>query len=76
MISLENIIKQILKEENVSGGQSSSFGPGVVNTEGPFSGDKYAAGDARIPHSLFGGKMFRRINKNKRFKKSNKRQKK
>jgi len=75
MINLEKIIKEILKEENVSGGDSSAFGSGVVNTEGPFSGDKYAPGDARVPHSLFGGKIFTRNIKNKRRKKTKKRRK-
>lgn len=60
MISLENLINQVLEEENVAGGASSAFGPGVQATATQFSGDTYAPGDARVPKSLYGGIVTRR----------------
>jgi len=54
MISLENLIKQVLEEENVAGGPGSAFGPGVQATASQFSGDTYAPGDTRIPYSIYG----------------------
>ncbi len=53
------LVKQILEEDNVAGGGSSVFGPNVGNTATVFSGDNYAAGDARKPHSLYGGVITR-----------------
>jgi hypothetical protein len=54
MIDLEKIILDILKEDNVAGGPTSAFGPGVQSTASQFSGDTYAPGDARIPYSIYG----------------------
>ena len=59
MINLEKITLEILKEENVAGGGSSAFGPGVQATATQFSGDTYVPGDARVPKSLFGGTITR-----------------
>jgi hypothetical protein len=41
-----------LVEEMMSGGAGSVYGPGVTNTETPFSGPNYAGTDGR---NLFGG---------------------
>jgi hypothetical protein len=60
MINLEQIVLNVLKEQNISGGASSAFGPGVQSTATQFSGDTYAPGDARIPKSLYGGIITRR----------------
>lgn len=60
MISLEQLINQVLEEENVAGGAGSAFGPGVQATATQFSGDTYAPGDARVPKSLYGGIVTRR----------------
>jgi len=60
MISLKKLIDQVLKEENVAGGATSAFGPGVQATATQFSGDTYAPGDARVPKSLYGGIVTRR----------------
>jgi hypothetical protein len=60
MISIKKIISDVLEEQNIAGGVISAFGPGVASTATQFSGDTYATGDARVPRSLFGGKMFRR----------------
>lgn len=38
--------------EAVAGGSGSVFGSGVTGTEGSFSGDRYATGDARLPKVL------------------------
>jgi len=61
MLSLEQLILDILEEENVAGGSGSAFGPGVTSTATQFSGDNYAKGDAR---NIFGnvrpGVMTRR----------------
>ncbi len=62
MINLEEIILNVLNETNVVGTALGSPASGTSQ----FSGDFYATGDNRIPHSLFGGKIFRRnINKSK-----------
>jgi hypothetical protein len=46
-----------LKENTMAGGAGSMFGPNVVTTATPFSGDNYAPGDARMPKILgFGSK--------------------
>lgn len=60
MISLEELINQILEEENVAGDAGSAFGLGVQATATQFSGDTYAPGDARVPKSLYGGIVTRR----------------
>jgi hypothetical protein len=60
MISLEQIIMQVLEEDNVAGGTNSAFGPGVTLTSTPFSGDNYAKGDARMPKILGTGKVIKR----------------
>lgn len=60
MISLEKIILSVLNEENVAGGATSAFGPGVQTTATQFSGDTYASGDARVPKSLYGGIVTRK----------------
>ena len=51
-MEFRTIVEQILSEEGMTGGEGSVFGPGVVSTETPFSGDNYAKGDAR---NIFGG---------------------
>jgi len=51
MLSLEQLILDVLEEENIAGGAGSAFGPGVVSTETPFSGDNYAKGRAE---NIFG----------------------
>ena len=61
MLSLEQLILDILEEDNVAGSVDSAFGTGVVSTATQFSGDNYAKGDAR---NIFGnvrpGVMTRR----------------
>lgn len=54
MMTFNELVEQILKEDNVAGGSGSAFGSGVVATETPFSGDTYAPGDARRPVALGG----------------------
>ena len=67
MINIEKLILSVLNETTVAGGAGSAFGPGVQATASQFSGDTYAPGDARVPKSLFGGKIFRRyINKGRK----------
>jgi hypothetical protein len=51
MLSLEQLILDILEEENMSGGEASAFGSGVESTATQFSGDNYAKKDAR---NIFG----------------------
>jgi hypothetical protein len=53
MLSLEELILEVLKENVVSGGILSAFGSGV-DAEGAtqFSADTYARGDARVPKFL------------------------
>ena len=58
--------------------ENTTAGAGVGGTMTDLVGnsDTYAAGDARVPHSLFGGKLFRREHtkrKKKRRTKKNKR---
>jgi hypothetical protein len=60
MINLEQIILDVLNEQNLAGGATSAFGPGVQSTATQFSGDNYAPSDARIPKSLYGGIITRR----------------
>jgi hypothetical protein len=60
MLSLEQLILDILEEENMAGGAGSAFGPGVQATATQFSGDTYAPKDARVPKSLYGGIVTRR----------------
>jgi len=60
MINIEQLILDVLKEQNMAGGASSAFGPGVQSTATQFSGDNYAPGDARIPKSIYGGIITRR----------------
>jgi len=78
MINLEDLIKQVLEEDVVSGGAGSAFGPNVQSTATQFSGDNYAPGDARVPKSLYGGIITRRglIKGRKRRKKKKTRRKK
>ncbi len=56
---LETLILQVLKEENLSGGPNSVFGPGTEQTHTQFSGDTYAKGRADTPKSLFKGVQSR-----------------
>ena len=74
MISLEKIILDVLKEENVSGDVLGSPAGGTSQ----FSGDTYATGDHRIPYSVYGGTMTRRglIKRRKKRKKKRKKRKK
>ena len=52
-ILLENQEQWCLREaSNVAGGGSSAFGSGLEPTSTAFSGDNYAAGDARLPKIL------------------------
>jgi hypothetical protein len=71
MISLEKIILDVLKEENVSGDVLGSPAGGTSQ----FSGDTYATGDNRIPYSVYGGIMSRRGLIKRRKKRKNKRKK-
>lgn len=74
MISLENLINQVIEEENIAGGAGSAFGPGVQATATQFSGDTYAPGDARVPKNLYGGIVTRRgLIKNRKKRKKKKR---
>jgi hypothetical protein len=50
-ILLENQEAWCLRE-NVAGGSTSAFGSGLEPTSTSFSGDNYAAGDARLPKIL------------------------
>ena len=69
MINLEEIILKVLNETNIAG---SALGAPAAG-ESQFSSDFYASGDSCIPHSLFGGKIFRRnISKSKRKKRKKK----
>jgi hypothetical protein len=57
MLSLEEIIEEILLETTVaSGGMgiASALGPNAGISASPFSGDTYAPGDARVPKILGG----------------------
>lgn len=65
-----NLLNQKISESNLSSGTSSVFGSGVTSTSSEFSKDSYATGDARKPHSLYGGIMTRSGMK-KKSKKSN-----
>jgi hypothetical protein len=49
---LENQEQWCLNEANIAGGTGSVFGTGVTSTANQFSGDTYAAGDARLPKIL------------------------
>jgi hypothetical protein len=84
VITLKEIILQVLDEDaNVAGGLGSVLGAGVVSTENPMSGDRYAPGDARvvkplgtrvtkrsrIPYSIFAGKVKSKRKKHKKRKK-------
>ena len=53
-ILLENQEKWCLREANQAGGSGSAFatGAGLQGTDKAFSGDNYAAGDARLPKVL------------------------
>ena len=53
MLTFNELIEQVLKEENVSGGAGSAFGPGV-EAEGAtqFSADTYNKGSAVIAKPL------------------------
>lgn len=53
------LARKILREDCVSGGEGSAFGPNVTNTSSAFSGDTYASGDARIPKSIYSGILTR-----------------
>ena len=49
---LENQEAWCLNEANIAGGTGSVFGSGVTSTQGQFSSDSYATGDARLPKIL------------------------
>ena len=69
----EKYFKQALNETMTA----ASVGIGATGTQ--FSGDTYAPGDTRIPHSMFGGKIIQRspeIKKKKRRSKKKRRTKK
>jgi len=67
------IVEQVLLEDAMAGGAGSVFGPGVVSTETPVSGDNYAKGDARnIFGNSFPGMMTRAGMTGKRKKKNKK----
>jgi hypothetical protein len=51
-ILLENQETWCLKEANQAGGSDSAFGGSLQGTSTHFSGDNYAAGDARLPKIL------------------------
>jgi hypothetical protein len=78
MLNFKELIMQVLGEDNVAGGASSAFGPGVQATANPnqMSGDTYAPGDARRPTSIFGGILSRFGKKGKKKKRTKKRRKK
>ena len=59
-------------EEDIS---TSSAGIGGTATGLVGNSDSYAPGDARIPHSLFGGRIFRRGKNTRKKKKSRSRKK-
>jgi len=61
MINIEKLILDVLKEQNVAGGAESVYGTAGGGSS-QFSGKNVYGDpdDARIPTSLFGGKIFRR----------------
>lgn len=59
-MEFQKIVEELLQEDVLAGGLVSSFGPGVVATADQFSSDSYAPGDARTPHSVFGGAVLTR----------------
>jgi hypothetical protein len=60
MFTFEELIKQVLEEDNVAGGDSSAFGPGVASTSTQFSGDNYAKGRADRPFAIGKGTVIKR----------------
>ena len=59
-MEFQKIVEELLREDVLAGGLTSSFGPGVVATADQFSSDSYAPGDARTPQSIFGGAVLTR----------------
>lgn len=55
-----SIVNQILTEESMAGEAESVFGSNVGNTSSHFSGDNYAAGDARSIYGGYSGVLTRR----------------
>lgn len=67
------LVESVIFEDMTAGGEGSVFGQSVNSTATPFSGDNYAAGDARKPYSMFGGVLTRRgLNGKRKKKKKNK----
>ena len=72
------MVEKLLQENNVSGGAESAFGPAVVNTATPTSGDTLATGDGRnVFGGAFPGMMTRRgmIKKSRKTKSKSKKRK-
>jgi hypothetical protein len=72
-MNFQHLVEQILQEDVVAGGDSSSFGPNVGDTATTFSGDNYAPGDARNAFGVYSGVLTRSGMKKKK-KKSKKKQ--
>jgi hypothetical protein len=59
-MEFQKLVEDLLQEDVTSGGDGSSFGPGVAATANQFSSDSYAPGDARTPQSIFGKAVLTR----------------
>ena len=60
-MNFAKLVASILQEQNVSGGASSAYGPGVVSTATSQSGDHYAPEDTRVAKSLYGSTVISRF---------------
>lgn len=74
-MNFPRLVEQILQEDVVAGGDSSSFGPNVGDTATTFSGDNYAPGDARNVFGVYSGVLTRSGMKKKSKKRKSKKRK-
>lgn len=76
-MNFTELVKQVLHEEMMSGGEGSVYGPNVGSTANAFSGDNYAQGDARNMYGLYPGVLTRKgMMRKKRSKNKRKKRKK
>lgn len=76
-MNFTELVKEVLHEEMMSGGEGSVYGPNVGSTANAFSGDNYAEGDARNVYGLYPGVMTRKgMSKKSRSKKKKKKRRK
>lgn len=58
-MEFQKLVEQVLREDAMSGGEGSVYGPNVGATATTFSGDNLAAGDGRNVFGVYGGVMTR-----------------